>query len=439
MAVLASTIILPHGYQSINHKIKGGFSFMKGHEYEIWVLHYSEYVLKYMVVNEKIPVGFKKDHYQNWIQFVQACKIIVQPSISLTKAAESRELLRSFCKGYAILFGPESIKPNFHYSLHLYDNIEQFGSSFNTSCFSLERMNGFLKNSTENRNITSIQHTYMANFLESIHSSSLIKRIGNSFLSKDQLRILEDTSFSTPSYTPVNYQARINFYELSSYDFTSADGIVTGSEKLYKNHQDKSTNFEELKSTKMKIDHLRLLIEYYSICYPQYSFTSTFHLSNSYPSSANNTSVLPLLVSGDIKISKTFRSDVVYSSRQAKSMKGAYIQAFFKGPLLNDSVASYYGEIQYFFQHILTIEQSPVAHTFAFVKWFKSCSSNISGPGEKTMELCKGYEDLNAHCILPVHRIYSVVTVACTKDNSTNPRIPTGCIVVIPQEKKLFV
>ena len=133
MAVLASSIVLPHGYYSIVHKIKGGFSYMKGCEFEIWTLFYSEYVLKYMTVNERIPVGFKKRYYQNWILFVQACRIIVQPSISLKKAADARELLRSFCKGYSVLFGPEAIKPNFHYSLHLYDNIEQFGSSFNTS------------------------------------------------------------------------------------------------------------------------------------------------------------------------------------------------------------------------------------------------------------------------------------------------------------------
>ena len=216
MAVLASTIILPHGHQSINHKIKGGFAFMKGIEFEIWVLHYSEYVLKFMVVNERMPVGFKRAHYQNWIKFVQACRIIVQPSITWRKASELRELLRSFCKEYAKLFGPESIKPNFHYSLHLYDNIEQYGSSYNSSCFSLERMNGVLKNSTENWNITSIQYTYMANFLESIHAPSLIKKIGDNFLTENQFRVLEATTFPTPSYNLVDHQARIEYYKLSS-------------------------------------------------------------------------------------------------------------------------------------------------------------------------------------------------------------------------------
>jgi hypothetical protein len=438
MAVLASTIILPHGYQSINHKIKGGFSFMKGHEYEVWVIHYSEYVLKYMVVNERMSVGFKQAHYQNWVKFVQACKIIVQPSISLTKAAESRELLRLFCKEYSYLFGSEAIKPNFHYSLHLYDNIKQFGSSFNTSCFSFERMNGVLKNSTENRNIVSIQHTYMTNFLESIHVSSLIKKIGSAFLTKDQLRVLENTAFSSSSYHLVNHQARINFYRLSSYEFTSNDGIVTGSEDLYINYKDKPTDFEAMKNIKMNADHLPLLIEYYSICYPTHYFTSTFHLSH-LSSNSNASSECPIFVDSDIKISKLFQSDVLYSSRLARSMKGAYIQAFFKGPQVSDPVASYYGEIQYFFRHILTFDKKKIGHTFAFVRWFRLFCSNISGSGEKTIELCKGYEEVNLHCILPVQRIYSQVTVACTKDNSTNPRIPTGCIVIIPQEKKLFV
>lgn len=434
MAVLASSVILPNGYHSIVHKIKGGFSYMKGSEFEVWTLHYSEYVLKNMVVDERLQGGFKRRHYDNWINFVQACRIIVLPSISMRKAAEGRELLRSFCTGYSHLFGPESIKPNFHYTLHLYDNIEQFGSSFNTSCFSLERMNGVLKNSTENRNISSIQHTYMSNFLESIHAPSLIREMGEGFLSKDQLDVLGATAISSSSYIPVNYQARISFYNLSSYEFTRNDGVVTGSEDLY--CKNKAANFKLINNSDMDADHLKLLLEYYSICYPHQTFTTFFHLSNLSPYS---TSTVPILVDRSIKVSKTFQSDVIYSSRLARSMKGAYIQAFFKGPCVNDSVASYYGEVQYFFQHSLTLEKKNTPHTFAFVRWFRRFSLNSSNYDETSIEFCKGFEDWNAHCILPVHRIYSPITVACTKDNSTNPKVPLGCIVIIPQEKKLFV
>ena len=442
MAVLASTIIVPNGYQSINHKIKGGFSFMKGSEFEVWVLHYSEYVLKFMVVNERNPVGFKKAHYLNWLKFVEACRLIVQPSITLRKANEARELLRSFCKEYATLFGPESIKPNFHYSIHLYDNIEQFGSSFNTSCFSLERMNGILKNSTGSRDITSIQHTYMTNFLESIHSSSLITSIGENIFSQDQLDILQDTVSSTFNYTLVDYQARINFYKLSSYEYTKNNGKVTGSEDLYiKNNKRLATDFQTINFTEMNVDHLELLVEYYKICYPNQSFTTILHSSKFSSNIAITTSTVipPNFVESQIKVVKTFELDVTYSSRLARSMKGAYIQAFFIGPNTNDSVASYYGEIQYFFQHNLNLDGKNILHNFAFVKWFRLYSSSIFGAGEKSLELCKGFEEIGAHSILPVHRIYSQITVACTKDNSTNPRIPSGCVVIIPQEKKLFV
>lgn len=440
MAVLASTIILPHGYQSIVYKIKGGFSFMKGAEFEIWTLFYSEYVLKYMVVSDRLSGGFKQHHYLNWTLFVRACRIVVSPSISIRKAEEARELLRSFCRGYSQLFGPESIKPNFHYSLHLYDNMVLYGSSFNTSCFSLERMNGVLKNSTDNRNISSIQYTYMSNFLESIHSPSLIKEIGEGFLSKDQLDILGATAIPSSIYTPVNHQARIDFYTLSSYEFTKNDGVVTGSEDLYFNRKDKSTEFEAIKNSSMDTHHLSLLLEYYSICYPNQSFTTFFHLANSLSSSSSSSSsIAPTLVDNSIKISKTFQSDVMYSSRAARSLKGAYIQAFFKGPQVNDSVASYYGEIQYFFQHSLTMNSKKTLHTFAFVKWFRQFSHSSIDTDETTFEFCKGFEDWNAHCILPVHRIYSAITVACTKDNSTNPKVPSGCIVIIPQEKKIFV
>lgn len=436
MAVLASTIIVPHGYQSICHKIRGGFSYMKGSEFEIWTLFYSPYVLKFMIVSDRNTSGFKKAHYTNWMLFVKACQLIVQPSISLTQAAESRELLRSFCTEYAELFGTESIKPNFHYSLHLYDNVKQFGSSLNTSCFSLERMNGALKNSTENKNITSIQHTYMTNFLESIHAASLVKTIGEGILSTEQINILENTAFSTTSYELIDHQARIDFYKLSSFEYTSHGGAVTGAEALYYNPKNISTNFSKIKTTEMNTEHFPFLIEYYSACYPNHFFTATFHLSN-YSSSTMSTA--PHYVSNNIKISKTFQSDVVYSSRLARSLKGAYIQTFFIGSQINDPVASYYGEIQYFFQHSLALDRKHTVHHFAFVKWFRLHSSSIGGPDEKLLELCKGYEEIGMHSILPVHRIYSQVAVACTRDNTTNPRIPAGCIVIIPQQKKLFV
>lgn len=277
----------------------------------------------------------------------------------------------------------------------------------------------------------------MTNFLESIHSSSLISKVGANILTKDQLNILEDTAFSTSDYKLADHQARISFYKLSSYDYTYKNGIVTGAEDLYTCSKKKSsTNFEKIKYTDMDNAHLDLLVEYYSVCYPSHSFTKIFHLSNL---SANIPPSIYHFVKGNIKVAKTFQLDITYSSRRAKSMKGAYIQSFFNGPQDNDPVASYYGEIQYFFQHQLTINKKKIDHHFAFVKWFRLFSSNISGGGEKTMELCKGYEDPAMHRILPVHRIYSQITVACSKNNSTNPRISAGCIVIIPQEKKLFV
>lgn len=214
----------------------------------------------------------------------------------------------------------------------------------------------------------------MTNFLESIHAPSLVQKLGEGFLSEDQLQILGKTAFSTTSYTPVNYQARINFYKLSSYDFTINDGIVTGSEDLYVNSQNKATNFESIKHAQIHPDHLRLLVKYYSLCYPNHSFTSVIHLSLQPTAS---TTILPLLVSENIKLSKTFQSDIFYSSRRARSLKGAYIQSFFKGPNFTDPVASYYGEIGYFFQHTLFINNKNTIHIFAFVKWFRLFSSNI--------------------------------------------------------------
>ena len=109
-------------------------------------------------------------------------------------------------------------------------------------------MNGALKNSTENKNISSIQHTYMTNFLESIHAVSLVKTVGEGILSAKQIDVLENTAFSTPSYELIDHQARIDFYKLSSYEYTSQGGVVTGAEPLYYSSKNKLTNFSLLYS-----------------------------------------------------------------------------------------------------------------------------------------------------------------------------------------------
>ena len=335
MAALASSIITPNGCSSIHAKIKGGFSYMKGIEFEIWTLHYSEYVLKYMIVSDRLVDGFHKKHYANWLQFVQACRIVVQPAITTAQAFEARELFRCFCKDYVVLFGPEAIKPNYHYVLHLSENIEYYGSTFNTSCFSLERMNGVLKQSTENRDLRSIQTSYMTNFLESIHISSLIKQLTSSnIISKDQAHILHNTSAINQSlYTSSSPQDRINFYKLSSYEYTNSGGVVTGSEMLYSHPNIIPTNFDEIKSTPLDPSHHMLLIEYYTLCYPNRSFTNLFHLTttticNNYGNSLSN-NIPSIYVGADARIFKQFQSDIMYKSRMARSMKGAYIQTFF--------------------------------------------------------------------------------------------------------------
>lgn len=445
MAALASSIITPNGCSSIHAKIKGGFSYMKGIEFEIWTLHYSEYVLKYMIVSDRLVDGFHKKHYANWLQFVQACRIVVQPAITTAQALEARELFRCFCKDYVVLFGPEAIKPNYHYVLHLSENIEYYGSTFNTSCFSLERMNGVLKQSTENRNLQSIQTSYMTNFLESIHISSLIKQLtSTNIISKDQAHILHNTSAINQSlYTISSPQDRINFYKLSSYEYTNSGGVVTGSEMLYSHPNIIPTSFDEIKSTPLDPSHHMLLIEYYTLCYPNRSFTNLFHLTttnlcNNYGNSLSN-NIPSIYVGADARISKQFQSDIMYKSRMARSMKGAYIQTFFKNNHSSESVACFYGEIQYFFQHVIIVNGSVTPHTFAFVRWFIPVNPGNNILENETMEICKGYENTNVHSILPVHRIHNAITVACSSDNSSNPRIQNGCIVIIPQEKKIYV
>lgn len=195
---------------------------MKGMDFGIWILFYSEYVLKNMVVSKKItPPGFTKEHYNNWLKLLRACRIIIQPSISIKQAKKAHDFFKAFLQGYQALFGEGAIKPNHHILLHILDNCKCYGSVYSFS--------------------SSFRSTYLLS----------------------------------------DIQGRIAFYTLSSIDFTESDMVVTGSEPLYPlGGSKKATDFDSIKDTASSDKHFALLVEFYSICYKQ-DFTETFHLSTS--------------------------------------------------------------------------------------------------------------------------------------------------------------
>ncbi|CAG8803964.1 28681_t:CDS:2, partial [Dentiscutata erythropus] len=74
----------------------------------------------------------------------------------------------------------------------------------------------------------------------------------------------------------------------------------------------------------------------------------------------------------------------------------------------------YPGEVQFYFEHTLTLPRGPKTHLLAYVKWYKNASSSsirfkhkFMGPEVSNTELWKKeYYEEGQDSIIAVHRIY---------------------------------
>ncbi|KAI9023011.1 hypothetical protein CLU79DRAFT_834983 [Phycomyces nitens] len=89
MQEIADTMELPSDYSSLKTKIARGFPFMKADEWKSWVLIYSPVVLKPVLLRQK---------FNSWMNFVDACCLIVKPSVSFQDVDNAHHHLQQFCQ-----------------------------------------------------------------------------------------------------------------------------------------------------------------------------------------------------------------------------------------------------------------------------------------------------------------------------------------------------
>ncbi|KAK3730441.1 hypothetical protein QZH41_012643, partial [Actinostola sp. cb2023] len=73
------------------------------------------------------------EHYNAWLHFVNACRIICRKVISMEDCSKAEMEIVEFCKQYEKLYGPESCTPNMHLSCHLVECIQDYGPVYSSS------------------------------------------------------------------------------------------------------------------------------------------------------------------------------------------------------------------------------------------------------------------------------------------------------------------
>jgi hypothetical protein len=151
-------------------------------------------------------------------------------------------------------------------------------------------------------------------------------------------------------------------------------------------------------------DMLDRMVEYYNATYEMYNFRKPF-----------GEGLEDSIIIG-VKMSKFGRcrigSEIFGSSMSSRYVKSLFILAKFM--TTDNEVDCYPGQIQYFFKHTINLQDSPVDHFLAYVRWYQPVTSRnvryyFSSDNDHetcTVELWKPeFYPESRDCIIPVHHI----------------------------------
>ena len=145
-----NAVVPPPEIGRIPSKIATGFSGFTADQWKNWVCYYSAFALKGIL---------PKEHYDAWMHFVTACRLICCQSITMEQCLEAESRILKFCKLFENLYGTTKCTPNMHLSCHLVECIRDYGPVYSFWCFSFERYNGILGSyHKNNHNIGKLSH-----------------------------------------------------------------------------------------------------------------------------------------------------------------------------------------------------------------------------------------------------------------------------------------
>ena len=102
---IVDDMVVPTSLGQIPRKINALFSNFTSDQWKNWTWYFSPMALK-----DKLQ---KKD-FECWMIFVNACRILAAPTITLQRLREGHEQLVSFCRTFETLYGSTKVTPNIY-------------------------------------------------------------------------------------------------------------------------------------------------------------------------------------------------------------------------------------------------------------------------------------------------------------------------------------
>ncbi|KAG2191745.1 hypothetical protein INT47_003105 [Mucor saturninus] len=409
MQNMVKNMVLPPDYTPLKTKIAKGFPFMKADEWKSWCLVYSPVVLK-----DLLPPKM----FENWIFFVNACRLLIKPNITEDEIDNAHEYLQKFCQGCENLYDLDLLSPNMHLHLHLHQTVQDFGPVYGYWLFGFERYNGILKNIQTNRK-TGFEWTYMKRFVEEVHKEDFARNILESANAHGYLDIFKKLlKTETRSVIPPSQP-----HAFSLSDFINAAYNTTSSIKGNESLPPSAFPLRTKPLSPMPSPDYDCLVEHYQVVYNDRSISSC---KINMDSSAFVNDWIVMLKSINI-LGQVFKGN-------HGNKRGSYIQALFVEDKTN-VIYGYIGEIQYIFVHTfspasLSTEYHNPQHTFAFVKWYKTTSDRTREM--EGIEIHKSeFSRVDFQSILPMHRILMPVAIV---DYQPLSKISKKLVVPLPRK-----
>ncbi|GET61562.1 hypothetical protein GLOIN_2v1849215 [Rhizophagus irregularis DAOM 181602=DAOM 197198] len=345
-----------------------GFSNLTADQWKTFIMIYSTSILWDMLDdNDRKILG----------HFVRACNLLVARFITDDDLKEAQERLKDMAYLIEYTYGPEFITSNIHLTLHIPDCCRDYDPIYSFWLFPFERLNGYIE--------PELMKIVLKNTLVDYHLSCK----WTSGLLDESLHLL------VPKKAVGSLAITAEREELQHFLFmrhnTSMIFKIYGTEPL----PGQMLNPSYI-NVVMPLELRGFLCEWYAILYER-----------------EKEDVLGFM---DLHMNQHARlqigAEIFGSMISGRHEKNANIFAKWKA-VNDDSVDTYPGEVQYYFEHALRFPEGTKTHLLAYVKWYKPAPSSsiwfkhsFMEPEISNTELWKAeYFQEGCDSLLAVHRI----------------------------------
>lgn len=384
----------PPGYLISAGHLRSGFAGMTSDEWRSWTVLYS------------IPLLIGKlhsAHLENWQHFVDAVRILCQPSITRREVDEAHDRFLKFCRGCVSLYGAAFITPNMHLHCHLREVVNDFGPVYGFWLFSFERYNGIIK-SIDTNSKDRFEVTFMKQFLKQSMSSSLTDALleaGPHTLGYHLTRLMvSPVNADVLAGISYNHMEFESFASLQTPPFGSI--IPCGWEPLPPSSFSMATGDLVF----MHRDHYPFLVEYYQRVYADWC----------QPVSVITTCTGPNMVQVNDRIHKIPKIDILGQTFFSMASRQTRLGCAIAITLSKANGERYLAPARplYYFKHTFR----DYDHYFAMVEWYNPSRHSWPTYHLYGCTACHATTaPLSMQSIVPVHYIHSVVSLSTIVDD----------------------